>query len=53
MEASFLISRPRRFLAWRTARNEINIEVATIGAFEENFYSFDQKLGLGLRILIR
>ena len=32
---------------------EIHIEVATTGAFEENFYSSDRKLRLGLRILIR
>ena len=33
--------------------DEIHIEVATIGAFEESFYSSDQKLRLGLRILVR
>ena len=32
---------------------EIHIEVATTGAFEENFYSSYRKLRLGLRILIR
>ena len=36
-----------------TAGVEIHIEVATIGAFEENFYSSDRKLRLGLSILIR
>ena len=36
-----------------TTGNEIHIEVATTEAFEENFFSSDRKLRLGLRILIR